>query len=344
MEKLRIAVAPHNYLPPEILAEVFLHCSNHETLDGRLAILGRSPRPLPAPWMLGHICSRWRQIASREQCLWNSIYYKGNSWRRVLLLRGAFGDGGQSPLRLGAGEFREDLGKLFLREIVRPQLRRITSLFLDVATTTFKNFLLLPSGLLDELECIKIQVCSGNGDLSPPPATVFQKAPRLRRVTIPLLYIRSLLDLALPWDRLTYLALTPESIPLADSFKVMSWCTNLCESHLCPHPDDEPPIQVFPPASIQLPYLRKLGLKIFWEPLYADFFRSLVIPKLEQFAFVLWDPSEAYLKELRETIDRLSIPDLRLELHYDGGYDVGIVRLVHSSPPLGSMNPPLLLP
>lgn len=212
MEKLRIAIAPHKYLLPKILAKVFLHCLHHDPLDRRLVISRRSPHPLPAPWVLGHVCSRPRQIVLREKHLWNSIYYEGNSWRHMILLKEAFRRSGQLMLHLEAREFGGKVYKPFFREVVRPELHRITCLSLDIAKSTFKGFLLLPSGLLDELERVKIQIRPGIGYISPLPATVFQKAPRLRRVTTPLLDIHSSLDLALPWDQLTYLAPTPGEI------------------------------------------------------------------------------------------------------------------------------------
>jgi len=140
----------------------------------------------------------------------------------------------------------------------------------------------------------------------------------------------------LPWNRLTYLALTPTFMELTDSFKVLSLCTNLCECYLCLCPDSKPPT-VVPPAIIQLPHLRKLGLKMSRESSYADYFRPLMIPKLEEFAFVLSDPSADHLKDLRETIDRLSIPDLGLVLYYDGDGGDDILRTAHSLPPLTSI-------
>jgi len=174
--------------------------------------------------------------------------------------------------------------------------------------------------------------------MSTPPATVFQGALRLRRVTIPFYhYCRSPLDLALPWGQLTYLALTPGEIELTDSLQVLSLCTNLCECHLCLSVDGESLITVFPPADIQLPYLRKLGLEMSWGSSYADFFRPLVLPKLEQLTFVLSNSSKHHLNDLREAIDRLSIPDLRLQLHYNEGDEDDLVRLAHSLPPLTSI-------
>ena len=216
---------------------------------------------------------------------------------------------------MGRGGFYQS----FLREVVLPQSHRITSLFLNIGRVAFQDFLLLPSGLFDELECVKIRIQSGDlypGASSPqPPATVFQGAPRFRRVTIPLLNDHSPLDLALAWDQLTYLALTSKFVELTDAFKILSLCTNLCECYLCLCPDSasEPPT-VVPPASIQFPHLRKLGLNVSRVSLYADYFRLLAIPKLEKFAFVLSDPSAGHLKELRKTIDRLSVPDLSLVL------------------------------
>jgi len=258
----------------------------------------------------------------------------------MFLLNEAFKYSGQSTLQLEARETGDKFYKPFLREVVFPQSHRITSLLLDVAGATFRAFLLLPSSLFGELECIKLHIPSSYGHFSVPqaPVTVFQGAPRLRRVTIPLLHNHSPLDLTLPWGQLTYLAFTPGDIELTDSFKVLSLCTNLCECHLCLFTDSEPPITVFHPASVQLPHLRKLGLNmIFWGFSYADFFRPLVIPKLELFTFVLSSSSEDCLNDLRETIDHLSIPGLRLELHYDGCQADDILRLAHSLPPLTSI-------
>jgi len=269
--------------------------------------------------------------------MWNSIYYEGNSWRHTHLLQEAFKRSGQSTLQLEANESgREKLYKSFLREVVLPHSHRITSLLLDITRATFEDLLLLPSGLFDELECIKIHISSTYEYSSMPQATVFQGAPQLRRVTIPLSNNHSPLDLALPWDQLTYLALTPNFMELTDSFKVLSLCTNLSECHFCLCPDPEPPT-VVPPASIQLPHLRKLRINMSRKSVYANYFRPLAIPNLEQFAFVLSDPSDDHLKDLIETIGRLSIPDLRLVLYYDGYGMDGLLRLAHSLPPLTSI-------
>jgi len=97
----------------------------------------------------------------------------------------------------------------FLREVVLPQSHRITFLLLEfIAANAFEGFLLLPPGLFDELECTMLCIPETSTYEYPGPsvdqATVFQGAPRLQRVTVPLSNEQSLLDLALPWNQLTY--------------------------------------------------------------------------------------------------------------------------------------------
>ena len=51
--------------------------------------------------------------------------------------------------------------KTIFREVIRPQSHRLTSLLLDlVAAATVENFLLLLSGLFDELEYAKLHIPS----------------------------------------------------------------------------------------------------------------------------------------------------------------------------------------
>ena len=123
---------------------------------------------------------------------------------------------------------------------------------------------------------------------------------------------------------------------LTNSFKVLTLCTNLSECHLGPYFGPPESQTVSPLTSIQLPHLQKLGLhdvelRGFS---YADVFRPLVFPELKQLAFVLSGQPEDHLEDLRETIDCLPIPDLRLELHYDGIEKDGILRLARFLPPL----------
>ena len=199
MEKLHTAFAPCHRLPSEILAKIFMQCLDwHDPLGSCInipikKINGTWPRQqhqglLPAPWILGYICSRWRQIALGEKHLWNSISFTGNRDHFEMLIE-AFRRGGQSALQLEARGFPEQfIGREFFSIVVCPQSHRISSLILRICAATYRAFLLLPSGLFDKLLGVEPQVCQHwRGMCSTSTATVFQNAPRLRRATLPIM-------------------------------------------------------------------------------------------------------------------------------------------------------------
>ena len=66
--KLRPGIAPHKYLPSETLVEIFLHYAAEiaEAVIKRPEIIPDYHRLGPLPWVLGHICSRWRGLALAE--------------------------------------------------------------------------------------------------------------------------------------------------------------------------------------------------------------------------------------------------------------------------------------
>ncbi|KAJ7513094.1 hypothetical protein B0H11DRAFT_17519 [Mycena galericulata] len=63
-------------LPPEITAEIFLHCLPTSTLP--------SPSPLTAPLLPAQVCQQWRQIALDTPRLWRSLAFKGGSSVEIL--------------------------------------------------------------------------------------------------------------------------------------------------------------------------------------------------------------------------------------------------------------------
>ncbi|KAF9461657.1 hypothetical protein BDZ94DRAFT_1263329 [Collybia nuda] len=60
-------VSPQECLPPEILGNAFLYC-----LDGQpVPVPPRSP--VSMPWVLGHVCTRWRDVCLAEPGIWENI-------------------------------------------------------------------------------------------------------------------------------------------------------------------------------------------------------------------------------------------------------------------------------
>ena len=80
--------------------------------------------------------------------------------------------------------------------------------------------------------------------------------------------------------------------------------------------------------------MRKLWLDISPRLSYSDFFRPLVLPNLEKFAF---DTSNGDPVDLRQAIECLCLPNLRLELDT---LQPDIVLVARSLPPLTTINAP----
>lgn len=64
LSRLKVGIAPHKTLPPEILAKIFTYCtSGHPIIIGQPSV----------DWILCQICTRWRTIARAEPLLWPGI-------------------------------------------------------------------------------------------------------------------------------------------------------------------------------------------------------------------------------------------------------------------------------
>ncbi|KAJ7739686.1 hypothetical protein DFH07DRAFT_892367, partial [Mycena maculata] len=61
----KVFIAPIRRIPPELLAEVFMHSVD---LEARAA--HTHPNPITPPLILGEICREWRAIALSTPRLW----------------------------------------------------------------------------------------------------------------------------------------------------------------------------------------------------------------------------------------------------------------------------------
>ncbi|KAG6825086.1 hypothetical protein H0H92_004751 [Tricholoma furcatifolium] len=71
LANLKIALAPHRRLPSELLARIFILAVTGETYT--IPPWGTGGIPNRLPWILGQVCSKWRQIVSAEPRLWNKV-------------------------------------------------------------------------------------------------------------------------------------------------------------------------------------------------------------------------------------------------------------------------------
>lgn len=70
-DMLTVLIAPIRCLPPEILSEIFLHCIQPHSFDS--PYYSPNARLDRAPWLITHVCSRWRSIALSTPRLWASF-------------------------------------------------------------------------------------------------------------------------------------------------------------------------------------------------------------------------------------------------------------------------------
>ena len=301
MKRLRLAIALHRSLPPEILTEIFLHYAA-EILQ---CFINRPPWYTgcdclwPFPWVLSRICSRWRRIALAEPRIWCTVGFGTVEQCDVPILNEAFRRGGKSPLWLSAGEWHGDVYDSFLRDVVCSQSKRIMELTLTIYWETFEDFLALPKDPFPVLESVQLSAIQGLGlqpNLRIPDSDlgVFRGAARLRRICIiqaPLLDVASVcfpMNLGLSWSQLTHIDFGTISIQVSIALGLMERCNALHECFLLM---TDVHLQVaFPATSIRLPHLRKLAVQEAGpnRSLLAKFVRPLVLPSLEDFDFWLW--------------------------------------------------------
>jgi len=206
----------------------------------------------------------------------------------------------------------------FLSVVLCPQSHRISSLFLYLKVDTYKDVFLLPPGLFDELVWVEIFA----GWHSIPDVIPTATTPRLRRTTLSP-HRGPPSALGLPWHQIMYLTLFRHPISLTASLEIMSLCTNLQECRLTLYSDNESPPNPFFAASIQLPHLRKLHIDVVdsrnpGQSLYIDYFRPLVLQNLEQIPLDLSNTYNGRLAELKQVIECLCLPDLRLKISHLG--------------------------
>ncbi|KAG6908909.1 hypothetical protein DXG01_002790 [Tephrocybe rancida] len=70
LSALRVALAPHRFIPPEILEQIFLSLLPRGQTEGTTL----PPALDIMPWLLGQVCSRWRSLSRAMPMLWGIIH------------------------------------------------------------------------------------------------------------------------------------------------------------------------------------------------------------------------------------------------------------------------------
>ena len=329
VSRLQTALAPHKDLPSEVLSEIFLKCFFFDDYRGIVPVTHFRRGPL-FPWVLGQVCSRWRQIVLNDARLWASISFSGYDPRSVWMLQEAFKRSGRSPLRLDVCG-RLDTSEYFVRDVTCPEAHRITHLRLNVSSEIFYDFLCLPPGLFIALEEVSVETSVKSRAAAlhgVPNPSVFRGSFRLQNIEImapfELLPPTFLLLLGLSWHTLTHIDFLSIPIQLSIALTAVSQCTSLRGCCLALTADSFLKV-VSPAASIRLPQLQSLLIQEYERnpDVLGEFLRPLMLPALEDFTFSLWERTLledlAPLTELAGIVDSWSRgPALRAELLYWG--------------------------
>lgn len=236
---LKAMISPLKYFPNELIAKIF---------EEYAAGLSRPP------WHLGHICSRWREVALTTPNIWNTVVvrldesYLSFDEEEVLFLRGAKGST-SCILSLGwSSPAIYSFLPIFNR--YASSIHHLSMKAVDV----FLPLLTLPGGSLSSLERLDLHFYPPDQKTLPaivragetPPyraITLFKHSPRLRSVSVETYrdgwkYHTLISPLQLPWAQLTQLLLSPflfmDDLALSGLLRP---CINLVKCRL-PIPED----------------------------------------------------------------------------------------------------------
>jgi hypothetical protein len=305
----RIVVSPLRKLPNAVLAEIFMHC----VPDGVDLPVER----FSAPWILGQVCSRWRQVALGTPFLWNNLRLQYGNWSNDTglshLAKHYLARSGMMPITL---EIRgDDIGYVQsvsdpIFDIVIPYARRLQKISIDCHPVWLKPFFELPAGVLNRLETMVLRVF---GDRHiPDVVTVFDKAPRLSQVT--LMFNASLTSYRLPWTRLTDLHLPCAMINPDLALVLLRYCTRLlnCSIQLGPGDAASQTLPTILPL-VTLDKIRSFVVNIEHCAHFSQFLRRLVLPNLVTFELVSvnrahgWEPAFVPLLTHSRLLQSLSV-------------------------------------
>ena len=296
----RALLSPVRRLPPEVVAEIFVHClpTNHNALMS----IGE------APLLLGRICRTWRDISISMPQLWCSLHVviplcvirdpliedPSIEDTSCQSMKNWFARSGNLPLSISvmdcswprsSNNFDPPKPKKHpLIETLVQLSHRWKSLGLNVSSLSLKPMLALTADDVPLLESIKTEERRAKESLWSQ-CTFLRTARRLNNVSIRNVRRVSSLPFALPWAQLTRLSLknwssNSESCSVSELLDILRQCSKLesCTSNICADPSNPPNL-----SPVVLPVLQHLRIFAFESDdnrMLARFFDLLIMPEL----------------------------------------------------------------
>lgn len=253
-------------LPPELIAEIFLQCSNEVEMRS----------------IICQVCRAWRQVAISTPRLWSDITIFLEEKRlgdQMSLLRTWCERSGALPLTIAlhGSSARPTFEHNPVITLI-PYVRRIRNLHFSVNGLHLLTFCALPDGSLQSLETLHLAGFRNTRIPSPATAiTVFQSAPRLREVC----FFSINLD--------PYILRLPSQLTLLHSDRILTPLQFLTTLRTCSYLEDvsaclgpPSPTDILPNDITSLPCLLSLGLTIEEEYSGDTFFDHVTLPMLDR--------------------------------------------------------------
>ena len=298
------AVAPHKYLPSELLSYIFA-----------LTFLN-FPTYLPpirhrSPLLLCHVCSRWRTISLSTPELWTNLVYQYartfNPYTMMAIAEEWFGRSGSSqllslvithwtgPLQSHRRDHRSVMGDLVGR-LLRPFAKRYEHLDLCLPADELHSLLDDRNFSLPALEslCLEYDI-HGTVHADQPTlgenSIVLRRASKLKRVELKHFDTFSIDENIFNWSNLTHLACINTRMQLVQSHTILSKCANLVECRIAIHGQARNDERRSKPIS--LPFLIHLNIGFHLlsssstpghytvDEIVATFFEPFTLPKLK---------------------------------------------------------------
>jgi hypothetical protein len=354
--QLRIIVAPHKRLHPELIAEIFYHTLKNDfsiNIGGARLPTRREPGADTSklPWKLGHICSLWRRIAVNEVRLWNRIRLDSPDVKQLPILQAVAERGGRT-LQMNVFTLSDPLPVFVL-----PHAASLSYLRLVAPSQVLGNFMSLPPSTFPSIR--EISISSIRVDIPVPISQegvcVFDTShSHLEKVHLlfDLSSLQSIASLRLPFTQLREMSLDRISLHVAVGALEHAQILERCSFSVA----EEGTQSVHSPSSFPLVHarLQQLDIRSETPALGRKVLRFLTLPSLTDLKWVYNELSSGIrtedgprsASELIDLLDRSSCRLRSLESNFveDAGklfdrLEPTIVRLVaqESTLPLPAM-------
>jgi hypothetical protein len=343
----RAAVSSLKLLPAEILSQIFIMTQPPSPRGVILPLLKD-----PYPWILGHVCARWRDILWCSPFIWNNIFvlplsqygrgFRADIWSRLILkhMNHILAKTGVMSLSLNVQSCQETVR--IWDTILRHNERFRTLSLRHVPVEWLSTFLDLPPHSLGNLERLDVTIDPSRLLPAHRNASSLQTAPNLRMMSVHSSEALLPLQLLLPWTQLTDLEIVSLGFSTRIVHDTLQSCISLlsCKFKISPEPIPVVAAPLDLHCTIYLHKLKKFHLIIPMSEFdWADFLRPIIFPSLSDLDFLACHlPLDTFTTFLTRSMCSLETLALEVNDWYSIPAETDLVAFLRPLSTLNSIN------